>query len=149
MPPKKEKESSFPSNSETAVALFGKQMEMLPEELKELGLGELVTAKEVPGVSPTWKPAKVGDFLLGKVVQVRENIGKFQSTALIMETVIPGGFRTVFLGADLKIKLGSINPVDRVYSIYYDGVMEFPGGKQPMKVYRVYEVIPKQAALEA
>ena len=141
-----ETKNSPPSTSEaeTAMTLFGKQLEMMPTELEEMGLGAVSTVKEVPGISPTWKPAKAGDFLIGRVVQVRENVGKFSSTALVLETAVPGGFRTVWLGADLKIKMGSIDPLDKVYAIYYDGTMEFPGSKQPMKVYRVYEVRPKQ-----
>lgn len=126
--------------NEEALTIFGSEQTMLPEELAKMGLGEQVEVQEIPGVTPSWKPVNKGDFLLGRVVDVRENLGKFGSTAVVFHTAVPGGFRTVWLGADLKVKMR--NALGKVYSIHFDGMMEL-AGRQPMKVYRVYEVMPK------
>jgi len=124
-----------------AVAIFGEAQSVMPEELVKMGLADQVAVQEIPGVSPTWKPLNKGDFILGKVIDVRDGLGKFGSTCVVMQTVVPGGFRTVWLGADLKIKMR--DSVGRIYNIAYDGEMKMEGSKAPMRVYRVYEILPK------
>ena len=134
-------------NSDTAMVLFGESVQMLPKELEAMGLAGKVIAREIPGVVPDWKPVSKGDLLLGRCVDVREVETRFTKATGIMgscavfETVIPGGFRTVWLGADLKIKLR--DSVGKVYSIMFDGTMSSNKG-QDMKLYRVMEVIPAQ-----
>lgn len=122
-----------------AFVLFG-HLQMLPKELEEMGLGSKIEGvEEIPGIAPSWKPVKKGDFLLGKCVDIRPGIGKYESTALVFRTAVPGGFRTVWLGADLKIKMRE--PLNRVYSIYFDGTVDV-GKSSEMKSYRVYEILP-------
>lgn len=131
---------------ETALVLFGENVTMLPQQLEEMGLAGKVTAREIPGVAPSWKPVNNGDFLLGRCVDMREGLGRFKSTAMIFDTAVPGGFRTVWLGADLKIKLK--NAVGRVYSIEYNGTLDLGRpGQQPVKQYRVCEVLPVGAEI--
>lgn len=131
-----------------AVVLFGGRMTMLPKELEQMGLAGKVTVQEIPGVPPNWKPAVPNDYLLGKCVAVREK--EFDTGTprqriahvAVFDTAIPGGFRSVWLGADLKIKL--TNPVGKVYQIVYTGDVDVHSGLNPMKAYTVYEIEPKE-----
>lgn len=147
----KKNDSPKSNLSDSAVnVLMGAPLEMLPDELEAMGLGETIAAEEIPGVSPTWEPATKGDFLLGRCVDVRSLVIPKVSTpenpsvVAVFNTAIPGGYRSVWLGADLRIKLN--NPVGRVYSIHYDGVQD-TGKPSPMKMYRVYEVRPKNMSV--
>ena len=125
-------------------------MTMLPKELEDMGLAGKVMVREIPGFVPAWKPVNKGDFLLGRCVDYREVETKFTKTTgrmgkqLIFDTAVPGGFRMVWLGADLGMKLREA--VGRVYSVTFDGEQEFPG-RQPMKLYRVFEVVPAEGLL--
>jgi hypothetical protein len=136
---------------ETAIVLFGGETRMLPAELEELGLGAHIQTREIPGVPPNWKPASAGDFLLGRCVDIRDrkfDIGtpkERTATVALFDTAVPGGFRSVWLGADLRLKLN--NPVGKVYQIYYEGETRPSRASQqlnPMKTFRVMEVLPKQ-----
>jgi hypothetical protein len=135
---------------ETALVLFG-ELRVLPAELEELGLAGKVETREIPGVPPNWKPANAGDFLLGRCVDRREqrfDMGKPDervATVLVFDTAIPGGFRSVWLGADLKLKLH--DPVGKVYQIFFEGTStptEKSRRLNPMKTYRVMEILPKE-----
>jgi len=132
-----------------ALVLFGGVMKMLPKELEDLGLGGKVAAEEIPGVAPTWKPTGQGDYMLGRCVDRREkkfDIGTPRerlATVLVFDTAIPGGFRSIWLGADLEIKLH--DPLGNVYAIYYDGETRPNRTSQQlnaMKTYRVFKVVP-------
>jgi hypothetical protein len=122
---------------------------MLPQELEELGLGEYVEAQEIPGVSPSWTPVQNGDYLLGRCVDRRTrkfDVGtpeEREATVLVFDTAVPGGFRSIWLGTDLEMKLS--NPVGKVYQIYYQGEAR-PSARSkklnPMKTYRVMEIRP-------
>jgi hypothetical protein len=142
-----------------ALVLFGGVMNMLPKELEEMGLAGKVHAREIPGVPPNWKPVQIGDFLLGRVVAEREmefpridpvtqTVITRKAKVLVFDTAVPGGFRSVWLGADLRIKMQ--NALGRVYSIYYDGETTPSKNSQslhPMKSYRVFEVIPAEGMI--
>jgi hypothetical protein len=149
----KPKEESKPSGQETAVVLFGGDVRVLPQELEELGLGGKVEALEIPGVPPTWKPTVKGDFLLGRCVDAREKVfveevngvrTERKAPVLVFETAVPGGFRSVWLGADLRLKLN--DPVGQVFQIYYEGTSmptERSRKLNPMKTFRVIKILPK------
>lgn len=133
------------------MVLFGGTVSMLPEELQEMGLAGKVEVREVPGVVPDWKPVQKGDFLFGRCVDIREVETRFSKRGpdgvltnpglcAVFETSVPGGFRTVWLGADLRIKLA--NALDKVYTITFVATKD-TGKGNPLKIYQVMEVIPK------
>jgi hypothetical protein len=64
------------------------------------------TLKERAGVAPTWEPKNPGEFILGSVVAVRAGVGKYQGTVMVLDT--PTGFQSVWLGADLSLKLPNV-----------------------------------------
>lgn len=148
----KEKPSKTPIPEEHSIVLFGGESQMLPSELEELGLTGQIEAREIPGVPPNWKAVNPGDFLLGRCVAARDmtfDEGKPSvrtATVLLFETAVPGGFRSVWLGADLRLKLN--DPVGKVYQIYFEGTStptERSRKLNPMKTFRVMEIIPKKA----
>lgn len=137
-----------------ALVLFGGAVRMLPAELDNLGLTGKVQTREIPGVPPSWKPVNPGDFLLGRCVDRREQTfdagtpKERKSTVLIFDTPIPGGFRSVWLGADLRLKLH--DPIGKVYQIRFEGLTTPNLTSQklnPMKTFTVYEVMPTEAIL--
>jgi hypothetical protein len=140
---------------ENALVLFGGTMRMLPKELEEMGLTGKITVREIPGVPQNWKPVNVGDFLLGRVVAEREM--EFQDSqgpgqpprirtakVLVFDTAVPGGFRSVWLGADLRIKLQ--NAEGKVYQITYQGEVNVGRNARlnAMRSYQVFEIQPKE-----
>jgi hypothetical protein len=138
------------TTEDTALVLFG-ELRVLPKELEELGLMGKVNAMEIPGVPKTWTPEKPGDFILGRCVDQRQHTfdaGKPDErtrTVLVFDTAIPGGFRSVWLGADLRLKLQ--DPVGHVYQIFFEGTTtptEKSRRLNPMKTYRVMKILPKQ-----
>lgn len=149
----KPKENQPPKPPDSAIVLFGQAMEMLPKELEEMGLAGKVETREIPGVPPNWKPLSKDDYMIGRVVDVRDlavpslqraGQAEIRSTVAVLDTAVPGGFRSLWLGADLKIKMR--DSIGKVYAIYYDGETPMQG-RNPMKTYRVYEVIPKQTTI--
>lgn len=123
----------------TSLVLFGQETGLLPEELRErLGGMEL---REIPGFAPQWKPSKAGDFLLGQIRSVRHDVGKYHATVVTMQTA--AGFRSVFLGADLKMKfLDGQDLRGRVFSLSYEGETKTAGDeKKAMRQYRVIEIL--------
>jgi hypothetical protein len=139
----------------SALVLFGGITPMLPSELEQMGLGEYVEVQEIPGVSPSWTPVNPGDFLLGRCIDKRTkkfDVGtpeEREATVLVFDTAVPGGFRSVWLGTDLEIKLG--DPIGKVYQLFYEGESR-PSARSkrlnPMKNYRVMEIKPtKKLAL--
>lgn len=138
-----------------ALVLFGGVMKMLPAELEAMGLAGKIQAREIPGVPMNWKPVNESDFLLGRCVDKRNmtfDAGtpkERKATVLVFDTAVPGGFRSVWLGADLRIKIGN-DPVGKVYSIYYDGektINDISRKLNPMKSYRVFEIQPTHVDL--
>ena len=142
-----------------ALVLFGGVQTMLPAVLQELGLAGKVTAQEIPGVPPTWKPAQVNDYLLGRCVAERDV--EFSSVnqqtkvvetrtrrVLIFDTAVPGGFRGVWLGADLRLKLQ--DAIGKVYQITYTGEQNVGRNAKlnAMKSYQVFEIQPTEQLTE-
>ena len=91
------------------------------------------------------KPVKEGDFIFGRIADMREVTTEFGvSTACVMEVLEPEGegFLTVWLSADLKVKLSGARPVkDRLWLITYTGIAKVRRGT--MKVYSVVEIEPR------
>ena len=141
-----------------ALVLFGGKMNMLPKELEALGLAGKVQVREIPGIAPAWKPVGAGDYLLGIAVQEREvsfpavnadgSRGERIRKVLVFDTAVPGGFRSVWLGADLRIKMQ--NPVGKVYQITYQGEVNVGrnANLNAMKSYQVFEVQPAEQIAE-
>lgn len=98
--------------------------------------------REAVGVAPTWKPEKEGEFLIGQVV-TEKSAGKFNGTVLGMMT--PEGPRSVWLNADLRIKMGSDSTlVGKNFVIQFEGWLrkaDNPAIKNDMRVYKVIEVM--------
>jgi hypothetical protein len=149
--PKPEPQASHPTD---ALVLFGGTMRMLPKELEEMGLAGKITIHEIPGVPPNWKPAMPGDFLLGRAIQEREveftqsDGTKRVRRVLVFDTAVPGGFRSVWLGADLRIKMQ--DSIGKVYQITYQGEVNVGRNAKlnAMKSYQVFEIQPSEGIAE-
>lgn len=154
----KDKPDAKPEPME-ALVLFGGVQQMLPAALEELGLAGKVTAREIPGVPPTWKPVNEGDYLLGRCVAERDvefsNVDQLTKQVitrtrrvLLFDTVVPGGFRGVWLGADLRLKLS--DPIGKVYQITYQGEQNVGRNAtlNAMKAYQVFEIQPTTELME-
>ncbi len=112
---------------------------VLPERmLKELGIPQRVAFRERPGVSPTWMPETVGSTIAGIVRDQKHGVGKFSSSLIVLQT--RDGFKTVWLGADLKRKLDTIERGALVI-IEYIGKQKLPNVSNEMRMFRVYEVM--------
>lgn len=99
--------------------------------------------RELVGVAPQWKAEKEGDFIVGTVIGVRESVGKFDGTALVMDTL--EGPRSVFLNGDMRVKLGEDEEklLGKNLVIQFMGWMykkENPALVDDMKVYKVLQV---------
>lgn len=164
-PPKSEDKNDYKvgnlsqPEASNALVLFGGSMKMLPKELEELGLAGKIEAREIPGICPTWKPVNMGDYMLGRCVSERDvefplidaktkQVTSRVRTVLVFDTAVPGGFRSVWLGADLRIKMQE--PIGKVYQISYQG--EVAVGRNanlnPMKSYQVFEIQPADQITE-
>jgi hypothetical protein len=148
------KPAPAPTQPTDALVIFGGRMNMLPKELEELGLAGKIQAQEIPGIAQAWKPVQAGDYLLGRCVQEREvsfpqidpdgtrhdRIRK----VLVFDTAVPGGFRSVWLGADLRIKLS--DPIGKVYQITFQGDVNVGRNAKlnAMKSYQVFEIQPTE-----
>jgi hypothetical protein len=103
--------------------------------------------REIVGVTKQWKAENPGDYIVGSVIGVRNNIGKFDGTAMIMDTV--DGPRAVFLNGDMRVKLGEDEEklIGKNLVIQYMGMMykkENPALVDDMKVYKVLQVTPRK-----
>ena len=126
-------------NRATSADLTGLSAE-LQEALKQYDTREIV------GVAPQWKAEKPGDFIVGSVIGVRNEVGKFDGTALVMDTV--DGVKSVFLNGDMRVKLGEDEEklIGKNLVIQFMGMMykkENPALVDDMKVYKILEVKPK------
>lgn len=121
---------------EKSLLLFGKSsMADLPAAVQQVM--QKYKTQEIPGVAQTWKPAKVGDTIGGVIRKYREGVGQYNSSLVVLEGDY--GFRTVWLGADLKQKVSG-EMVGSPVMISYEGKADI-GKKQPMNVYRVIEIL--------
>lgn len=141
MPEQKEKTEE----SKEALVLFNKGTSTLPaavqRQIERMGLK--LKTRELPGVEPSWKPVKAGDYIIGEVLAIRENIGEFKGTVIVMAA--QGGPVSVWLGFDLKTKLGGRVRIGQVYCIQYMGELlksQNPKLKNNMKQYNVVEILP-------
>lgn len=122
------------------MALATLERAVLPEKMiAQLGLPKGLRARELPGVSPTWMPSAEGATIAGMVRQVKHGVGRFNSSLVVLAT--RDGFRTVWLGADLKRKLENIQPGALVI-VEYQGRQKVPGRDVEMRTFRVYEILP-------
>lgn len=128
---------------EKGLVLFGKQLPSnLPPAVQQL-MTKFKT-REIPGVSPTWNPVKEGDTIAGVCVKYREAVGQYASNLVVLEN--SDGFHTVWLSADLKQKI-SAESIGRPMVIVFEGKMQVGKRGQPMKVFRVIEVLEPEAAI--
>lgn len=112
-----------------------------------------VIARERPGVSPTWLPTKPGDFIVGTIIEYRHELGKYKSSCVVILGRITGEtqqtpptYRTVWCGADLKTKLLEKVEAGGFVALEFTGMQELKGRPQPMRTYRVMELLPADAS---
>lgn len=98
--------------------------------------------REIPGIAESWNDTaherKAGDFIAGICVQYRERVSQYESDVIVLETA--DGFKSVWLGVDLKAKI-TAQSVGRPMVIEYQGTMTRPRAKGAIKSYRVLEII--------
>jgi hypothetical protein len=131
---------------EQAMVFYGRaEPANLPPAIRA-AIGTL-KVREIPGISQSWndKAAALnpGDFIAGVCVQYRERVSSYESDVIVLET--PDGFRTVWLGVDLRAKITAAS-VGRPMVIEYQGTIEKPRSKGPIRSYRVLEIILPDSA---
>lgn len=100
--------------------------------------------REAAGFAPQWKPSKIGDYLLGRILSIRNTKTQFGEATVVTLLCEDGQQRAIFLGTDLKTKLNGAEK-DQVYVIQFDGEetkKENPRLKNNMKKWSVIEVLP-------
>lgn len=129
-----------------ALVLFNKGTSTLPaavqRQIERMGLK--LKTRELPGVEPSWKPDKAGEYVIGEVLAIREGVGEFGGTVVVLAA--QGGPVSVWLGADLKTKMGSNLRNGQVYCIQYMGELkksDNPRLKNNMKQFQVVEILPE------
>lgn len=131
-----------PQQDETALVAFDRAT--LPEQvMKQLGVhASKFRTREVPGVNPAWpeKDAKPGDTLLGVLSRKKDKAGRFNQPVVTVQSV-DRGFRDVWCGADLTLKLATVE-VGAFVALEYTGWRDIKGREQKMKTFRVVELIP-------
>lgn len=138
------KDQTTEKDNNEALVLFNKGTSTLPaaiqKQIDRLGL----KTREKAGVAPSWKPTKPGEYVAGEVLAVRDGVGEFAGTVVVMNT--PDGPVSVWLGADLKTKLGGNVKEGQVYCIQYMGKLkktDNPKLKNDMHQFQVVEIIPE------
>ena len=131
-------------NNESLV-LFNKGTNTLPQAVQKQieRMGLKLKTRELPGVEPSWKPGKPGEYVIGEILAIREGVGEFGGTVVVMNN--PGGPVSVWLGADLKTKMTGLR-LGQVYCITYMGELQKkdnPKLKNDMKQFNVVELIPE------
>ena len=130
------------TKTSTELVIFGKHdIADLPAPVQ--ALMKKFKTREIPGVAVTWKPEKNGDTIAGVCVKFREGVGQFNSSLIVLEGEY--GFRSVWLGADLRQKI-SAESIGRPMVIVYEGMMQIGNRPQPMRTYRVIEVLEPEEA---
>lgn len=132
-------------NDNEALILFNKGTNTLPaavqRQIERMGLK--LKTRELPGVEPSWKPTKPGEYVIGEVLAIREGVGEFGGTVIVLSA--QGGPVSVWLGADLKTKMSSVR-VGQVYCIQYMGRLkktDNPKLKNDMNQFQVAEILPE------
>jgi len=133
-------------DNKEALVLFNKGTSTLPaavqKQIDKMGLK--LKTRELPGVEPSWKPLKAGEYVIGEILAIREGVGEFGGTVVVMNA--QGGPVSVWLGADLKTKMGSNIRIGQVYCIQYMGELkkaDNPKLKNNMKQFQVVELLPE------
>lgn len=129
-----------------ALVLFNKGTATLPAAVQRAidRSGMKLKTREKAGVAPTWKPTKAGEYIFGEVLAVREGVGEFAGTVVVVSA--PEGPVSVWLGADLKTKIGSTVREGQVYCIQYMGKLkksDNPKLKNDMHQFQVAEILPE------
>jgi hypothetical protein len=124
-----------------AMVFYGRATPANLNPAVQKALGGL-KVREIPGIAESWnskdKNLQPGDFIAGICVQYRERVSQFESDVIVLET--PDGFRSVWLGVDLKAKISAAS-IGRPMVISYEGEITRARAKGPMKNYRVLEVL--------
>lgn len=141
MPNEKQNEQS-----NEALVLFNKGTATLPAAVQRAidRSGLKLKTREKAGVAPSWKPTKPGEYVFGEVLAVREGVGEFAGTVVVISS--PDGPVSVWLGADLKTKLGGDVREGKVYCIQYMGKLkktDNPKLKNDMHQFQVAEILPE------
>lgn len=127
-----------------ALVLFNKGTSTLPAAVQRQidRMGLKLKTRELPGVEPSWKPTKPGEYVIGEVLAVRDGVGEFGGTVVVISA--QGGPVSVWLGADLKTKMGTNVRIGQVYCIQYMGELkkaDNPKLKNNMKQFQVSEIL--------
>jgi len=133
-----------PSNE--SLVLFNKGTSTLPAAVQRAieRSGLKLKSRELPGVAPSWKPTTPGEFVFGEILAIREGVGEFAGTVIVLST--KDGPVSVWVGVDLKTKFGSNVRVGQVYCIQYMGKIlksQNPKLKKDMHQFQVAEIIPE------
>ncbi len=153
--PSKKDALAIIQQGETAVQYARNQaLADLPEEIRE-ALSEM-EVKELVGIAPAWTPkgsvkgdpakGEDPDWIAGHVISERHEVGQYKSTVVVVESNL--GTRSVWLGSDMKLKLGDAPATGRNFVFQFQGWLtkkENPRIANDMKLIRVIEVFPKNA----
>lgn len=129
--------------AEEALVLFNKGNSTLPAAVAKAVERAGFKTKERAGVAPTWKPSKPGEYVCGEILAVRDGVGEFGGTVVVVNDL--HGIVSVWLGADLKTKLAGAVKEGQVYCIVYQGKLskkDNPKLKNDMHQYNVVEILP-------
>lgn len=132
------------NQNDTALAVIqkGTSVQKLPPALQQkLARYQM---REAAGFAPQWKPTKVGDYLLGKILAIRGTETQYGNATVITLLCDDGVQRAIFLGRELLVKLNDA-VTGQVYVIQYDGIeskKDNPRLKNDMKKFSVIEVMP-------
>lgn len=130
-----------PAPAEHTMVFYGRAEPGNLSPAVRAAIGDLKT-REIPGIAESWNDkehqVKPGDFIAGICVQYRERVSQYESDVIVLETA--QGFRSVWLGVDLRAKI-TAQSVGRPMVIEYQGTMTRPRAKGPIKQYRVLEII--------
>jgi len=136
------KEKEKEDNADGALILFNRGTSTLPAAVQRAIERHGLKVRPKAGVEPSWKPTKPGEYIVGEVLAVREGVGEFQGTVIVINA--PEGPASVWLGADLKAKLGGAVKVGQVYCISYMGKLkktDNPKLKNDMHQFQVVEIL--------
>lgn len=128
---------------EQALVVFNRgNVSGLPAAVQKAIERSGIKTRELAGVAPSWKPEDPGTYIIGEVIAIRENLGEFAGSCIVLMT--DKGPQSVWLGADLKTKLGQSVRVGQYYCIVYDGKLakkDNPKLKNDMHLYKVVELL--------
>lgn len=139
-----EKNQPEDENPNESLVLFNKGTSTLPAAVQRAIERAGLHTREAPGIAPSWKPTKAGEYVAGEVLAIREGVGEFAGTVIVIST--PTGPTSVWLSTDLKTKIGNTVRVGQVYCIVYMGKLlkkDNPKLKKDMHQFQVAEILAK------